>query len=82
MVQDAIFVDELVKSYDGKKLAVDHLSFNVSKGEIYGLLGRNGAGKSTTIKILTTLIGFDSGIAEVLGLEFQSTAQKSGGELA
>lgn len=69
MVQDAIFVDELVKSYDGKKLAVDHLSFNVSKGEIYGLLGRNGAGKSTTIKILTTLIGFDSGIAEVLGFE-------------
>ena len=68
-MQDAIFVDELVKSYDGKKFAVDHLSFNVRKGEIYGLLGRNGAGKSTTIKILTTLIGFDSGVAEVLGLE-------------
>ena len=68
-VQDAIFVDELVKSYDGKKFAVDHLSFNVRKGEIYGLLGRNGAGKSTTIKILTTLIGFDSGVAEVMGLE-------------
>ena len=68
-MQDAIIVDELVKSYDGKKLAVDHLSFNVKKGEVYGLLGRNGAGKSTTIKVLTTLIGYDSGVAEVLGLD-------------
>lgn len=68
-MQEAIFVDELVKSYDGRKLAVDHLSFNVRKGEIYGLLGRNGAGKSTTIKILTTLIGYDSGVAEVMGME-------------
>ena len=68
-MQDAIIVDDLVKSYDGKKLAIDHLSFNVKKGEIYGLLGRNGAGKSTTIKVLTTLIGYDSGVAEVLGLD-------------
>ena len=68
-MQDAIIVDDLVKSYDGKKLAIDHLSFNVKKGEIYGLLGRNGAGKSTTIKVLTTLIGYNSGVAEVLGLD-------------
>ncbi len=68
-MQDAIIVDDLVKSYDGKKLAIDHLSFNVKKGEIYGLLGRNGAGKSTTIKVLTTLIGYDSGVAGVLGLD-------------
>ena len=69
IMEDAIFVDDLVKSYDGRKIAVDHLSFNVKKGEIYGLLGRNGAGKSTTIKILTTLIKYDSGIANVLGLD-------------
>ncbi len=68
-MEDAIFVDDLVKSYDGRKIAVDHLTFNVKKGEIYGLLGRNGAGKSTTIKILTTLIKYDSGIANVLGLD-------------
>ena len=68
-MQDAIIVDDLVKSYDGKKLAIDHLSFDVKKGEIYGLLGRNGAGKSTTIKVLTTLIGYNSGVAEVLGLD-------------
>ncbi len=68
-MQDAIIVDDLVKSYDGKKLAIDHLSFDVKKGEIYGLLGRNGAGKSTTIKVLTTLIGYDSGVAGVLGLD-------------
>jgi ABC-2 type transport system ATP-binding protein len=66
-MDDAIFVEDLVKSYDGKKLAVNHLSFQVKTGEIYGLLGRNGAGKSTTIKILTTLIKYDSGIANVLG---------------
>ena len=69
IMEDAIFVDDLVKSYDGRKIAVDHLTFNVKKGEIYGLLGRNGAGKSTTIKILTTLIKYDSGIANVLGLD-------------
>ena len=68
-MQDAIIVDDLVKSYDGKKLAIDHLSFDVKKDEIYGLLGRNGAGKSTTIKVLTTLIGYNSGVAEVLGLD-------------
>lgn len=67
-MENAIEVNHLVKSYDGKKMAVDDLSFYVKKGEIYGLLGRNGAGKSTTIKILTTLINYNSGDLNVLGL--------------
>ncbi len=73
----AIQVDHLIKSYDGKKKAVDDLSFCVKKGEIYGLLGRNGAGKSTTIKILTTLIAYESGDLKVLGMD----VRKDGSEI-
>ncbi len=65
----AIDVEDLVKSYDGKKNAVDGISFNVGKGEIYGLLGKNGAGKSTTIKVLTTLIGATSGSVHISGID-------------
>ena len=64
---NAIEAQNLVKSYDGKKNAVDDITFSVRKGEIYGLLGKNGAGKSTTIKILTTLIDPTSGSVNVLG---------------
>ncbi len=42
-----IMVDGLTKSYAGRTV-VDHLSFTVQKGEVFGLLGHNGAGKSTT----------------------------------
>lgn len=76
-MENAIEVNHLVKSYDGKKMAVDDLSFYVKKGEIYGLLGRNGAGKSTTIKILTTLIDYDSGDLKVMGLN----VSKQGAEI-
>lgn len=65
--RNAIEVQNLVKSYDGKKNAVDDITFSVRQGEIYGLLGKNGAGKSTTIKILTTLIDPTSGNVNVLG---------------
>lgn len=65
--QNAIEVSNLVKTYDGKKMAVDDISFSVRKGEIYGLLGKNGAGKSSTIKVLTTLIPPTSGTVRVLG---------------
>lgn len=64
-----IDVQGLYKSYDGQRMAVDGISFSVKKGEIYGLLGKNGAGKSTTIKILTTLIPPTSGTAKVLGFD-------------
>lgn len=65
----AIQARNIVKSYDGRHNAVDDISFDVAKGEIYGLLGKNGAGKSTTIKMLTTLIKPTSGTIEVLGME-------------
>ena len=49
--------------------AVDRLSLSVSPGTIFGLLGTNGAGKTTVIKMLTTLLAPTEGIAEVVGLD-------------
>ena len=64
----AITVDGLRKSY-GDTTAVDGLSFEVREGEVYGLLGHNGAGKSTTIEILEGHRERTSGAVEVLGLD-------------
>lgn len=63
-----IEVKELTKQF--KELtAVDALSFSVPKGEIYGFLGQNGAGKSTTIRMLLTLIKPTAGSISILGKE-------------
>ncbi|MBM4783997.1 MAG: ABC transporter ATP-binding protein [Archangiaceae bacterium] len=53
----------------GDKLAVDDLSLTIGEGEFVGLLGRNGAGKSTTIKMATGLLEVSSGSINVLGLD-------------
>lgn len=66
MTEPAIFVDQLSKTFDSI-VAVDHLSFQVNRGEIFGLLGPNGAGKTTTIRILMDIYKADSGTARVLG---------------
>ncbi|MEW5802387.1 MAG: ATP-binding cassette domain-containing protein [bacterium] len=62
-----ITVNNLTKRY-GPTLAVDNISFEVSKGEILGFLGPNGAGKSTTMKILTCYMPPDEGTATLDGL--------------
>ncbi len=56
------------KSFDGK-LVLDGLSFSVAPGEIYGLLGPNGSGKTTTINILCSLLAADSGTTRVMGTD-------------
>ncbi|HNW83296.1 MAG TPA: ABC transporter ATP-binding protein [bacterium] len=61
-----ITVAELEKHFGSFK-AVKSISFHVNKGEIYGFLGANGAGKSTTIKMLCGLLEPDGGTAEVAG---------------
>jgi ABC-2 type transport system ATP-binding protein len=66
-MSEAIFARDLRKSYGEKVKALDGLSLNVRRGTIFGLLGRNGAGKSTTVKILTTLSQPDGGEARVAG---------------
>src|SRR5437660_12263743 len=59
-----IQVDNLTKFF-GPVLAVDHVSFNIARGEIVGLLGLNGAGKTTTMRILTTYLPASSGTAKL-----------------
>lgn len=67
-----IQVNNLSKQY-GELMAVNDLSFRVEEGEIYGFLGQNGAGKSTTIRMLLTLIRPTAGSIHVFGKELQST---------
>jgi ABC-2 type transport system ATP-binding protein len=63
-----ISVRELTKVY-GQTVAVDHISFDVSQGQIVGFLGPNGAGKSTTLKMLTCYLPPTSGGASVNGFD-------------
>src|SRR5436190_18489500 len=67
---NSIEVSHLTKSYGKEKVvAVNDVSFQVNAGEIFGLIGPDGAGKTTIIRILTTLILADKGTATVDGLE-------------
>jgi ABC-2 type transport system ATP-binding protein len=63
-----IEVAGLTKRY-GEVLAVDNISFDVSKGELFGFLGPNGAGKTTTINMLTGLARLDAGTISIGGIE-------------
>lgn len=72
----AISVKNLSHTYDGKDYVVNDVSFEVKQGEIFGLLGKNGAGKSTTIRILTTLIQPSKGEARVLGYDLLREGSK------
>jgi len=63
-----IKVDQLCKRF-GSIVAVDHMSFEVGRGEVLGFLGPNGAGKSTTMKILTCFVRADSGTAVLDGCD-------------
>ena len=65
---NAIEVRELTRRF-GAFVAVDHLSFEVRQGEIFGFLGANGAGKSTTIRMLCGLLRPSSGAARVGGVD-------------
>ena len=70
-----ITVDGLTKSY-ADRTVVDHLSFTVQKGEVFGLLGHNGAGKSTTIELLLGLKKQEQGKATILGMEPATNRKK------
>jgi ABC-2 type transport system ATP-binding protein len=67
MSDQAIATDELTKRYRGDVLAVDGVDLRVARGEIYAFLGLNGAGKSTTIRMLLGMIKPTAGHAELLG---------------
>jgi ABC-2 type transport system ATP-binding protein len=59
-------VKNLVKRY-GDLIALDHLSFSVKEGEVFGLLGPNGSGKTTAINCILSLLKYDKGEIEVFG---------------
>ncbi len=65
-MDNAIRTHRLTKYYGCNKV-VDHLELHVPRGTVYGLLGRNGAGKSTTLKMLTGMVRPDQGHIELLG---------------
>jgi ABC-type multidrug transport system ATPase subunit len=68
----AVSVQNITKTYGKEKLlALDALSFSVEKGEIFGLIGPDGAGKTSLFRILTTLLLPDSGTASVDGFDTQ-----------
>jgi len=71
MEETIIKVDNLTKKF-GKLVAVDHISFEVKKGEIFGFLGPNGAGKTTTINIICTLLNKSSGEVTLCGKSINS----------
>ena len=72
MSEDIVIqASDLTKFY-GEILAVDHINFDVKRGEIFGFLGPNGAGKTTTIRILTGLSKPTEGKASVLGFDINS----------
>jgi ABC-2 type transport system ATP-binding protein len=67
----ALTVENLTKTYQGKIIALKDINFTVDYGEIFGLVGPDGAGKSTLFNILTTLLFPDTGKMTLLGLDVE-----------
>lgn len=70
MTTPVVKVENLVKRYH-ELVALDHFNLKIEEGEIFGLLGPNGSGKTTTINCILALLAFDKGIIEVFGKEMQ-----------
>ena len=73
MAQTVVKIDKLVKRYK-ELVAVDHLSLEIYEGEVFGLLGPNGSGKTTTINCLLSLLSFDKGDIQIFGKNMSPTA--------
>ena len=65
-----IKIENLVKRY-GKLVALDHLNLEIEEGEIYGLLGPNGSGKTTAISCMLALLKYDKGTVSIFGEEMR-----------
>ncbi len=76
----AISVSDLVRTF-GPFTAVDHVSFNVRRGEIFGLLGPNGAGKTTTFRMLCGLLAASSGSLRVAGVDLRTARASARGRI-
>ena len=75
MSEFAVTIENLTKKF-GSFTAVDNISFTVNKGEIFGFLGANGAGKSTTIRMLCGILKPTSGRGIVGGVDISKTPEK------
>ena len=62
-----ITVNHLSHTYDGVRRAVDDVSFDVQAGEIFGLLGPNGSGKTTIVRVLATMLAPGGGAGRIKG---------------
>ena len=71
----AIVAQDLTRRF-GNFTAVDHITFDVKAGEVFGFLGANGAGKTTAIKMLTGLLAPTEGDAEVAGLDLKTETEQ------
>lgn len=67
-MSNVLEITDFSKSYDGEKPAVEHVSLSVEKGEIFGFIGHNGAGKSTTIKSIVGILPLKADTIQVCGM--------------
>ena len=72
---DVITVKNVYKSI-GKREIIKDISFKVKEGEVFGFLGKNGAGKSTTIRMMTGLINADKGSIKIMGCDMRAGFMK------
>jgi ABC-2 type transport system ATP-binding protein len=80
-MSNAIATKQLSKIY-GDRYVVNNLNLEIPSGTVYGLLGRNGAGKSTTIKMLAGMVAPDYGSIELLGENIDSISQQTRARIA
>lgn len=60
-------IENVSKSYDGKKNAINNINLTIEPGDIYGFIGHNGAGKTTLLKSIAGIIDFDEGVIDIDG---------------
>ena len=66
---NAVRLEGLVKRYDSGKLAVNDISVSIAQGEVFGFLGPNGSGKTTTVKLLNGTLAPTKGVCDVFGFD-------------
>ena len=75
MSNSVVKIENLVKRYKDL-VALDHFNLDIKEGEIFGLLGPNGSGKTTTINCILSLLTYDKGTIEVFGEEMKPDSYK------
>lgn len=73
MAETVVKIESLVKRY-GELIALDHLDLEIKAGEVFGLLGPNGSGKTTTINCLLSLLSYDKGSIQIFGKDMSPIA--------